>query len=144
MFGSQKRLGLGVGSGFHFVIIRHEKLTKVDQSCGWWNPNKHLYNPSDIDTWQLIQNSFFEPVPRMELKDITRYEENKSMEWKKTHNPHVGACISFRELRFGRFDRVFLARSRVIAPNMELFYMKRRHLERLWGLSEKFLLESRL
>ena len=42
--------------------------------------NKHLYNPLDIDTWQLIQNSFFEPVPRIELKDIKRFEENKSIE----------------------------------------------------------------
>ena len=57
--------------------------------------NKHLYNPLDIDNWQLIQNSLFEPVPRMELNDIKKYEEIKSIEWKK-------------RIRFGRFDRRLL------------------------------------
>ena len=42
--------------------------------------NKHLYNPLDNDTWQLIQNNSYKPVPRTELKDIKRYEENKSIE----------------------------------------------------------------
>ena len=56
--------------------------------------NKHLSNPLDIDTWQLIHNSLYEPVPRMELKDIKRYEENKSIELsEKTHNPC--RCLHF-------------------------------------------------
>ena len=36
--------------------------------------NKHLYNPffEFNDTWQLIQNNLYKPVPRMESRDMKR------------------------------------------------------------------------
>ena len=85
----------------------------------------------------------------MELKDIKRYEENKSIERKKRITHASVPAFRLESSVLGDLIGVFLARSlivgyRVIAPNMELFYMKRRHLERLWGLIEKFLLEFRL
>ena len=142
-------------AGFHFGIICQvmrslPKLIKaVDDEINM-GINKHLYNPLDSDTWQLIQNNSYKPVPRMELKILNDMKRTNPLS-EKNASPMSVPAFRLKGLRFGRFDRRFLGTlipncwlKRVIASNMEPFYMKPRHLERLWGLTEKFLLESRL
>ena len=79
-----KTFGLGcLGQDFilgSYVMRSLPKLIKAVDGEISIGINKHLSNPLDIDTWQLIHNSLYEPAPRMELKDIKRYEKNKSIE----------------------------------------------------------------
>ena len=92
MFGSQNVWAWVFGSaGLNFGVICQvmrslPKLIKAVDDEISMGINKHLYTPLDIDTWQLIQNSIAD----------------------------VGACISFREIRFRRFDPRFLG---TLIPN---------------------------
>ena len=105
-----KTFGLGcLGQDFilwSYAMRGLPKLIKAVDDGILTNTSTILYN----DTWQLIQNSMYEPVPRMELKDIQKIWR-EHIHWVKKRITHTSVpAFRLEGLRFGDLIGVFLAR----------------------------------